>query len=603
MYEFLPNTLNKSDYEHGKYIKVDVSGVAVWLKITDGGSIAFYDECGHMGGSLKHSGSSNFVCKVHGWTYDLDGKNLNEGSPGLRKVKIVSEDAYTIVLLLPVKQARKQSDLIKDLIIKVHSHACLTLQYSETKLLFDPWLFGSAYYGSWHLQPDPVFNQTDIKPTGIIITHPHPDHFHLDTLRRLDPNIPIYFPNFPSRLIEKGLSELNWKNINPVGWGEITRICENLSFEFLRPRSMWEDAAVLTTLEDDGVVFQWLNLVDAGSVIDEFSLPDLDLLSSAFDQGASGYPLTWNHLDQVRKVRILEEQKKQTLKLLPARSKRLKAKYFLPFAGHWRLGLSEHKEYADSIPHTSFSEIIQSFALEAENTEVLALKPGLQFNFFNKNTSELQMSESPSGQLKEFDKIDFSVDKFRISSLIENFEKRMSLLQKSAFAFNVEPINFEVNVPEIDYKGKFNFPCPVSTSEDIISISVEITAYIFKLFADGRANWDHIAIGYWGKWNRSPNVYPANFMRLLQSGDTTEYAVVGTMISASEGELLKSTVGDLIEKNPKAVGMVLNRAGLPCVTCTHSNAEKLSDALAIHNVDLDANPWIIKELMAINLVS
>jgi hypothetical protein len=92
-------------------------------------------------------------------------------------------------------------------------------------------------------------------------------------------------------------------------------------------------------------------------------------------------------------------------------------------------------------------------------------------------------------------------------------------------------------------------------------------------------------------------------MRLLQSGDTTEYAVAGTLISTSEDELLKSTVGDLIEKNPKAVGMVLNRAGLPCVTCTHSNAEKLSDALAIHNVDLDANPWILKELMAINLVS
>lgn len=603
MHEFLPKTINKSHYEYGKYIRVDVSGVAVWLKIADRGSIVLYDECGHMGGSLKHSGSNHFVCKVHGWTYDLDGKNLNEGSPGLRKVKIVSEDAYTIVLLLPVKPESKQSNLLKDLIIKVHSHACLTLQYSETRLLFDPWLFGSAYYGSWHLQPDPVFNQTDIKPTGIIITHPHPDHFHLDTLRRLDPNIPIYFPNFPSRLIEKGLSEINWRNINPVSWGEKTRICENLRFEFLRPRSMWEDAAVLTTLEDDGVVFQWLNLVDAGSVIDEFSLPDLDLLSSAFDQGASGFPLTWNHLDQVRKVRILEEQKKQTLELLPARSKRLKAKYFLPFAGHWRLGLSEHKEYADSIPHTSFSEIIQSFALEAENTEVLALKPGLQFNFFNKKTSELQMSESPSVQLQEFDTIDFSLDKLKIASLIENFERRMSLLQKSALAFNVEPVKFEVKVPELPYKKQFDFPFSISDSNSAMSLSVEISLYIFKLFSEGIANWDHIAIGYWGKWDRSPNVYPANFMRLLQSGDATEYVLAGTPISQSESELLDRTVGDLIERNPKAVGMVLNRAGLPCVMCSHSNAETLNAALAIHNIDLDANPWILKELMAINFVS
>ena len=90
-------------------------------------------------------------------------------------------------------------------------------------------------------------------------------------------------------------------------------------------------------------------------------------------------------------------------------------------------------------------------------------------------------------------------------------------------------------------------------------------------------------------------------MRLLQSGDETDYAFAGTSISASEGELLKSTVGDLIEKNPKSVAMVLNRAGIPCVMCSHSNAEKLSDALAIHNIDLDANPWILKELLAINL--
>jgi CMP-N-acetylneuraminate monooxygenase len=224
--------------------------------------------------------------------------------------------------------------------------------------LFDPWIFGPSYYGSWHLDPKPVIDQTDLKPSAIIITHPHPDHFHLETLKRIDPNTPIYFPNFPSNFIENGLSEINWKNTYPVSWDEKIDISKNLSIKFIRHRSMWEDSAVLTTVNDGGVIFQWINLVDAGSVIDEFSLPDLDLISSAFNQGASGYPLTWSHLKSNSKIKILEEQKKQTLSLLPSRSKRLNAKYFLPFAGHWRLGLPQHQIYDVDIPRTDFSEII-----------------------------------------------------------------------------------------------------------------------------------------------------------------------------------------------------------------------------------------------------
>lgn len=603
MSELQSVTLLKSDYQQNEYQRVQVAGINIWIKITETGCFAFYDECAHMGGNLTCSEQGQFVCKAHGWTFGPDGKNINLGGPGLRKVKILKEGELEIELLLPKKEMLKKTNLLKDLIIKVHSHACLTLQYSETRILFDPWIFGPAYYGSWHLEPKPVFDEADLNPTAIVITHPHPDHFHLETLKRFNPEIPIYFPNFPSRLIEKGLLEINWKNTNPIGWKDKTSIGDHINFEFLRPRSMWEDSAVLTTLEDNGVGFKWLNLVDAGSVIDEFSLPDLDLLSSAFDQGASGFPLTWNHMKQSNKVKLLEEQKKQTLNLLPERSRRLNAKYFLPFAGHWRLGLPEHKEYAESIPHTNFSEISDSFLREAKNTEVLSLKPGMQFNFFDKRISNIERLESDFREVQDSADSNLFVNDSNLESLIKSFESRMSHLQYSSTAFNVESVKFEVQVPELDYKGQFDFPYPNSASEGFISISVEIPTYIFKLFADGQANWDHIAIGYWGKWNRSPNVYPANFMRLLQSGDTTEYAVAGTLISASEGELLKSTVGDLIEKNPKAFGMVLNRAGLPCVTCTHSNAEKLSDALAIHNVDLDANPWILKELMAINLVS
>ena len=603
MYEFQRVTLDKSDYQHNKWIRTEISGMGVWLKILESKSLALHDECGHMGGNLKITDSEHFVCKVHGWTYKNDGKNLNPGSPGLRKVRILEEDNYKMVVLIPSKQKKNNSNLAKDLLIKVHSHACITLEYLDTRLLFDPWLFGTTYYGSWQLHPDPVFDLADLNPTAIIITHPHPDHFHLETLKRINPNLPIYFPGFPSKFIENGLADINWRNINLVGWGEKIGIGDYLSFEFLRPRSMWEDSAILTTLQDRAASFNWLNLVDAGSVIDEFALPDLDLLSSAFDQGASGFPLTWDHIEKDKKLRILEEQKKQTLSLLPARSKRLSAKYFLPFAGHWRLGLPEHKDYAESIPHTQFDEIIDAFAFSAASTEVIAIKPGSQFNFFDKKTSRIEVTESPIFDSQDTSFFKSSTNFSLEDSLVKNFEKRMYLLQTSSSAFNVEPVNFKVRIPEIEYEKTFTVPDSMESQRNPISVSVEIPKNIFELYSKGLANWDHISIGYWGKWDRKPNIYPSNFMRLLQSGDATEYSVKGDSIGANEMELLASSVGDLIEKNPSAVSLVLNRAGLPCISCSHSNAEKLSDAFAIHNVDLDANPWILKELMAVNRIT
>jgi hypothetical protein len=56
---------------------------------------------------------------------------------------------------------------------------------------------------------------------------------------------------------------------------------------------MWEDSAVLVKVLDDSTDFVWLNQVDAGAPYDIENLDRIDLLSSAFDQGASGYPLTW----------------------------------------------------------------------------------------------------------------------------------------------------------------------------------------------------------------------------------------------------------------------------------------------------------------------
>lgn len=72
------------------------------------------------------------------------------------------------------------------------SHATLLLTPKDQAaplLATDPWLFGSCYWRSWWLSNPPC--EATIERIGqsryIYLTHEHPDHFHVPTLRRLAP--------------------------------------------------------------------------------------------------------------------------------------------------------------------------------------------------------------------------------------------------------------------------------------------------------------------------------------------------------------------------------------------------------------------------------
>ena len=591
--------LNKSDYEVETFTKVELGGSSFWICIKAENSMVFFDECAHMGGSLKFNG--NFVCSQHGWTFKPDGSNINLGSPGLRKIRIKFENIEVIEFAVPTKINQERGMLKKKLTIEVISHASLLLTYGEFKVLFDPWIFGPAYYGSWHLYPSANVQVDDLKVDVIIITHPHPDHFHLETLLKLDRSIPIYFPDFPSQIIQKGLENIGWKNVIASAWGDSIPLSEYINLTFLRPRSNWEDSATYITIEDEGTVFTWLNLVDAGSVINEYALPQLDLLSSAFDQGASGYPLTWQHIKDEVKIGILKNQKKNNLQQLPSRANQLSALYFLPFAGHWRLGLPTHQKYAEQIPHTTFEEVEKAFELQSPETEVLKVIPGEMYDFLAR---QIQKSSINTVEYRNFSAAKYpseSTDEIELSSIITEFRGFMKTLVSKSEAYRAEKVNFTVCTENKDYRETFCFCSFNFLKSDAMEVTVEIPNKILFLLASGKANWDHVAIGYWGTWNRAPNIYPANFMRLLQSGHTTPYSNDNFKVSKSNSAILELAISDLIESNPNEVTRILNRAGLPCISCSRQNSETLKNAFEIHGLDLDSIPWILSEIQSLNI--
>jgi CMP-N-acetylneuraminate monooxygenase len=536
-------TLNDDE---AKYMVVD--SIPIWVCKINGKIKVLHDECAHMGGNLSFSGKK-LVCSSHGWTYHLDGTNINNLSPALKKVKIVSESDSEIQVLLPIKQNMTQKNEIKNsLKLSLHAHATIEISYRGETILFDPWLEGPAFFGSWHLYPKPQVKADEIKTNAIVITHPHPDHFHIPTLEKIDKKTPIYFPSFPSKIIEKTLDKLGFVNQIGLLWDDPLKITEFFVIKFLRPRSMWEDSAVLMQVIDDGTIFSWLNLVDAGSVIDELALPKIDLLSSAFDQGASGYPLTWTHLSDNRKVRILNSQKINTTKLLPDKALKIGASHFLPFAGHWRLGLPQHRKFAEMIPHTEFADLKISFKKIAPEIDFIGIYPGESYDFHTKyhHINPITRNELVAG---------FKPDPIEVKSVVNsNFESDidhyMRLLQKKAEAFSVENIDFRISNSDNTYKENFRFASLESENNPVMIISVKVPNFILQLFSKGEANWDHIAIGYWGEWSREPDIYPANFMRLLQSGIESPNQIPKQDVPLDLSLFLQFPIADILEKNP-----------------------------------------------------
>ncbi len=82
-------------------------------------------------------------------------------------------------------------------------HASLAL-YREGEaplLVTDPWLVGSAYWRSWWLQHYPDAEEIDwlARSAHVYVTHEHPDHFHMPSIRRLGRGPTYLFPDLAER--------------------------------------------------------------------------------------------------------------------------------------------------------------------------------------------------------------------------------------------------------------------------------------------------------------------------------------------------------------------------------------------------------------------
>jgi L-ascorbate metabolism protein UlaG (beta-lactamase superfamily) len=99
--------------------------------------------------------------------------------------------------------------------IQLISHACVIVTTGDTRILCDPWLFGPCFNDSWSLFPAAAWDLAWLHRIDYLwISHEHPDHFHIPTLR----SFPDDFKNRVVVLYQENNSRKMWDELSALGF-------------------------------------------------------------------------------------------------------------------------------------------------------------------------------------------------------------------------------------------------------------------------------------------------------------------------------------------------------------------------------------------------
>jgi UDP-MurNAc hydroxylase len=141
--------------------------------------------------------------------------------------------------------------------VRFFSHACIALEGEEETLLADPWLFGDVFNNSWTLHVPPDLNTIDFgRLRHIWLSHEHPDHMHMPSLRfireRVEGPVTVYYRRQEDPVVRDRLAALGFKVVE-IAPHETMVIADDIAVT-LFPTNM--DSALVVRLGDRIIVNQ-----------------------------------------------------------------------------------------------------------------------------------------------------------------------------------------------------------------------------------------------------------------------------------------------------------------------------------------------------------
>lgn len=135
------------------------------------------------------------------------------------------------------------------------NHSCVQIKGLNTKILCDPWFEGSAFSNGWSLVYDNSHNINDIEFDYIWISHEHPDHFSIPTLKKLNKGKKFLYQKTIDKKVKLFLEKLGHEvielpNKEPVKLGDLvvtSVVCDGFDSSLL---VKFNDGKVLVNIND-----------------------------------------------------------------------------------------------------------------------------------------------------------------------------------------------------------------------------------------------------------------------------------------------------------------------------------------------------------------
>ena len=132
-------------------------------------------------------------------------------------------------------------------------------------------------------------------------------------------------------------------------------------------------------------------------------------------------------------------------------------------------------------------------------------------------------------------------------------------------------------------------------AENKCDISVDIPIEQLENFILKGYSFEALRIGYWLQFARNKNVYTPNFLRLMAYGESVKYLEFSSRLKENH-DLDKVPLAELLDLDTDMFARLLNRSGLPCLTCKHLNQETLGDAIDIHRLSKQDSDFLRSEV-------
>lgn len=398
------------------------------------------------------------------------------------------------------------------------SQASVIIETEDCVIWTDPWLIGKAFNNSWALLPEAAFNESWYERiTHLWISHEHPDHFHVQTLKQLPKafkeRVQLLFQKNNTDKMPKAFNWLGFKNLQLLKNRAVTSIAPKTRIHNAQIGQMDSSLAVITpkftllNLNDCEV-----NTVDCRNYVKDIG--QIDVVLNQFSM--AGYSGEINYREQ------LTANAENILDTMVENHRDLQAGLTIPFASNIYF-CCEDNRFINDFANTP-QQVFDRFA--AEGLDCSVLYPGESIDVSNMAAHDVQTSLEKFNTLYQ-KRSELTYDKsdpVPVEAIAEAFEKRRTQLNEVFPGFLLRKLKkVTAYIPDLNKNLEFSLASglfrelPPDEEQFDIKVCAQPLDFAF------RHTWGLQTLGVSGRYLIKRNQQVWRWYRIITSMNNAEF--------------------------------------------------------------------------------